>query len=141
MQQYLQFFQNHLLLFAALIAALAAIIFEEFKGKIGAVTRLAPQEVTFLINREDAVVCDLRKQDIFLKGHILGAINLEKNALDANMKKLEPFKQKTIILVDETDSAVLAFASKLKKQGFEKINVLSGGMVAWNNSNLPLAKK
>ena len=41
-------------------------------------------EATRLINKEDAVVVDLRQRDDFRKGHIAGAINLLPAEIKAN---------------------------------------------------------
>ena len=141
MQQYIQFIQNHLLLCAAAIIALVAIIVEEIRGKISGTPRLNPQEATFLINRENAVICDLRKNAIFSGGHILGSINIERESVDAHIKKLEAHKSNPIILVDDIEANAVAVGNKLVKQGFAKINILAGGMVAWKDAHLPLSKK
>lgn len=41
-------------------------------------------EATRLINKEDAVVVDLRQRDDFRKGHIAGATNLLPSEIKAN---------------------------------------------------------
>ncbi len=50
-------------------------------SKVKVITR---GEATRLINKEDAVVVDLRQRDDFRKGHIAGAINLLPSDIKAN---------------------------------------------------------
>jgi rhodanese-related sulfurtransferase len=50
-------------------------------SKVKVITR---GEATRLINKEDAVVVDLRQRDDFRKGHIAGAINLLPAEIKAN---------------------------------------------------------
>jgi rhodanese-related sulfurtransferase len=82
-------------------------------------------EATRLINKEDAVVVDLRQRDDFRKGHIAGAINLLPAEIKANnVGELEKHKAQPIIVVDGTGMQAQESASALNKAGFEKVSVL-----------------
>jgi rhodanese-related sulfurtransferase len=140
MQQFLQFIQNHWALSSAFLVVLALLIFEELKNKIGGIPRVSPQNATIMLNREDAVVVDLRNQSAFENGHILGAINIVHADFAANIKKIESYKNRTLILVADQDSNAASIGAKLQKQNFTKIYVLTGGIQAWQSSSLPLTK-
>ncbi len=68
----------------AWIALLVAVLFTTFKGLMSKVKVITRGEATRLINKEDAVVVDLRQRDDFRKGHIAGSINLLPTEIKAN---------------------------------------------------------
>lgn len=76
MQEIMQFVGRHPILSIAWIALLVAVLFTTFKGLTSKVKVITRGEATRLINKEDAVVVDLRQRDDFRKGHIAGATNL-----------------------------------------------------------------
>ncbi|EKE01481.1 MAG: rhodanese protein [uncultured bacterium] len=139
-KQILQFIQNHWALCAAFAAVAALLIFEEFKNKVGGIPKISAQQLIMLINRENAVTVDLRNQKAFATGHIIDSINIEYATFDAHIKKIEPHKNHSLVLIDDSDTNVASIGAKLQKQGFSKIYALSGGLQAWKSANLPLTK-
>ncbi len=101
MQEIMQFVGRHPILSIARIALLVAVLFTTFKGLTSKVKVITRGEATRLINKEDAVVVDLRQRDDFRKGHIAGATNLLPSEIKANnVGELEKHKDKPIIVVD-----------------------------------------
>jgi len=137
-QKILTFTQAHWQICAVFAVTLLLIIWEELKNNIGGMPKIAAKDAPLLINRENAVIFDLRAPKIFAVGHILGSINIAKS--DTESKQITAYKNKTVILLDTTDALAATFGSKLKKQGFTKITILDGGVPAWQNAGLPLAK-
>jgi rhodanese-related sulfurtransferase len=140
MEQLTQFVINHWILAATFVAILLAIAFEEMRHQFHGGNAIKPQELVNLMNHDHAVVVDIRDAALFHKGHILSALNLHdtnKNH-DELIKKMQPHKQKPIVLVDNTGTTATLLATKLRKQGFEKVKILSGGITAWRNAGLPL---
>ena len=111
------------------------------KGRITGILKISALDATLLLNRENAVVIDTRSQAMFANGHILGAINLTPNDIESNLKKLEPHKNQTLILVDEYGTNTSATETKLQQHGFTKIRILAGGLTSWREAQLPLARK
>ncbi|PHP45014.1 rhodanese-like domain-containing protein, partial [Salmonella enterica] len=71
-----------------------------FKGLTSKVKVITRGEATSLINKEGAVVVDLRQRDNVRKGHIAGAANLLPGEIKANnVGELEKHKGKPIIVV------------------------------------------
>ncbi len=140
MNQIMQFIINHWLLFLALIAIIGLIIFEEKKGGARGVAQISAQQAVNLINHENAVVIDVRDADSFQKGHLLDAININMADIENNITKLNKYKNKPIILVCNVGQASGKAGTVLKKQGFDKIYSLSGGIAAWQKDGLPLIK-
>ena len=128
-----------LILSIAWIALLGAVVFTTFKSLMSKVKVITRGEATRLINKEDAVVVDLRQRDDFRKGHIAGAINLLPSDIKANnVGELEKHKSQPIIVVDGSGMQAQEPASALNKAGFEKVFVLKEGIAGWSGENLPL---
>lgn len=137
-QKILHFTQAHWHICAVFAATSLLVIWEELKNNIGGMPKIAAKDVPLLINREDATIFDLREAKMFAAGHILGSINVAQS--DAESKQTVAYKSKTVILLDTTNALAATFGNKLKKQGFTKIIILDGGIPAWQNAQLPLAK-
>lgn len=139
MEKFIQFVVNHWPLWLALVLVLALIIYEEFKGKLAGVARISPQELIHQLNREAAVVVDIRDRKAYDAGHIIHAVAVPAAELETQTTVLEKHKNKTLVVVDQTGQA-LGIAAKLRAKGF-KVQLLSGGLTAWQNAGLPLTKK
>jgi rhodanese-related sulfurtransferase len=136
-----QFITHHWAMCGAFVIVILAIIMTEarIQGTSGG-SRLTPQMVTHLINREMAVVVDIREANGFLDGHIVGAMNIPMSNWDTASKKLTKFKSKPVVIIDATGQKAQGFANKLKQAGFDNVKVLGGGVNAWRNAKLPLVK-
>ncbi len=141
MKQFFQFLINHWLLSSIFILILLLIIYDEIRGRVQGVPRLQPHELTRLINREGAVVLDVRDSHAFMKGHIIGAINIPHTAIDANLKKLSQYKTLPLVIVSANGQTGPQEGVHLKHQGFEKIYFLAGGLAAWQEAGLPLTRE
>ncbi|RYG14602.1 MAG: rhodanese-like domain-containing protein [Burkholderiales bacterium] len=93
-----------------------------------------------LINRERAVVLDVRETDEFAAGHIGGAKNLPLGELDARLTDTVKNKGLPLILVCSTGGRASRALAVAKKLGYEQAQVLSGGLKSWKEANLPLEK-
>jgi len=139
MTKFIEFVINHWPLWLAFVALLVLLVYEELKDKLLGIKRLSPQDLTQMINRDEAVVLDIRDKATFEQGHIIGAINIIGNELDANMARLEKYKDKALVIIDGSGQS-MQVAAKLKKAGF-KTYALIGGLNGWRNLGLPLTKK
>ncbi len=120
---------------------LAAVLVTTFKGLTSKIKVISRGEATRLINKEDAVVVDLRQRDDFRKGHIAGSVNLLPTEIKANnLGELEKHKDKPIIVVDGSGMQAQEPATALNKAGFERVFVLKEGVAGWSGENLPLVR-
>lgn len=140
MEQILQFITNHWILWLIFIGLIGVILFEEIRGRVRGVAQLQPQELTLLINREQANIIDVRDSNAFLKGHIIGSINIPHTQLESSQDKLEPYKDKTLVIVCAAGQTAPIEGAKLKQKGFADVYFLSGGISAWQNAGLPLTR-
>ncbi|ATJ81018.1 rhodanese-like domain-containing protein [Halomonas beimenensis] len=137
--QLFEFVQNHPLLVGAFVLVLVAWIAYEIRNS--SASGVTTGEATQLVNREDAVVLDIREAGDFKAGHIAGARNIPQSRLEDRMGELEKFKSKPIIVVCKHGQSSGVALAKLTKAGFERVLKLKGGMSQWQADNLPVVKK
>lgn len=124
-----------------LLAALTvAIIVNEILRLTRGFKTLRPAEATALINRENALVIDLRAIADFEKGHIPGSKNVLMSQFDPENKQLAPAKALPVVLVCKTGQTANDAAKRLRKAGFSQVFVLDGGIAGWQQADLPLVK-
>lgn len=140
MEQFTEFVGNHLYLSMIFAALLTMLIVGELKRKSGGPGQVGPIEATSMINHQNAVVLDVRKDDEYSQGAIVNAIHIPLEEIDNQLKKIEKYKDKSIIVYCRTGSRSVSACSKLKKQGFDAVFNLGGGVMAWQKDNLPLVK-
>lgn len=140
MERLPEFVANHLFLFSLLIAVLTLLIWNFYGDMLSGIKMVSPDEVTRLINREDARVVDLRAQKDFEVGHIIDALNIGVEQLPNQLDKLKAHKDKGIVFYCANGSVSAKEARKLMNEGYEKVYCLKGGILSWQNANLPLTK-
>ncbi|KXI28353.1 rhodanese-like domain-containing protein [Paraglaciecola hydrolytica] len=141
MDQLIEFATNHYVLAAIFVALLLALIFSFFASAFSKLKEISTHEATLLINKEDAMVLDIRAVAEFKKGHILGAKQVKPELLNkGDFSSLEKQKATPIIVVCAMGMTAKRTASQMLKAGFEKVTVLKGGMNAWQGANLPTTK-
>ncbi|RTR05613.1 rhodanese-like domain-containing protein [Halomonas nitroreducens] len=137
--QLFEFVQNHPLLVGAFLLVLVAWILYEVRNSTA--SGVSASEATQLVNREDAVVLDIRESSDFKAGHIAGARNIPQSRLDERLGELDKFKSKPIIVVCKHGQSSGVALAKLTKAGFERVFKLRGGMTQWQADSLPVVKK
>jgi len=140
MEHFPEFVANHLFLFTLLVALLALLAWNLFGHAVTGVTLVIPMETTSLINHENAVVIDVRSEADFRTGHILNALNFPAADMMQRLDDLKKYSKRTIILYCNNGSDSARLCRMLRQQGFDKVNCLKGGLYAWRNANLPLAR-
>lgn len=97
-------------------------------------------EATQMINRQDALVLDVREQAEYAQAHILNSRGLPLSQLDARAGDIEKFKDKPVIVYCATGNRSSTAAAVLRKRGFANVFNLSGGFAAWQQAGLPVQK-
>lgn len=141
MHQFLEFVINHWTLWAALLVVLLLVINNELSGAVGGVAMLNPQQVTDLINHQNAVVLDIRPEDDFSTGHITGALHYPADKLETEQEKLEKkYKSKPLVIICQNGNDSAKLAGQLLKQSSKQVFALKGGISGWVDASLPLVK-
>ena len=138
MTGFVEFVRNNLLLFVVAFVSGAMLLWPVFRKSTGG-PWVNTAEATHLINREDALVVDVRDPGEYGAGHILGAKNVPLSRLDDG--ELAKRKDRPVIVYCDGGERAGKAISALKKQGFARVVNLSGGINAWQQAGLPVEKK
>lgn len=141
MERLLEFASNHWALMLGLAGTLAALVGTFVYPRIQGIRKVSPLDATQMINREEAVVLDVRGDAEFNEGHILNSVHIPMKYLTGQIRKLEKYRARPIITACRTGQQSAGACAVLRKHGFERVYNLSGGILAWQNASLPLTKK
>lgn len=151
MQKFLIFVSEQWLLITMLCAAVASLAWLENRraGK-----SLTPHALTTLINRDNAVVVDLRDKAEFEGGHIVDAVNVPFNSWQSQMsaggetdidKVIDKDEDKPLVLVCKIGQQSSHVAKRIAAQRGPSsegapVYRLSGGLMEWQAAQMPLVK-
>ncbi len=138
--EYTDFVIKYWYLFLAFIVVLVMLVLGPVTQLLHGIKNINAWEAVKLINHESAVVVDVSEPQEFKTGHIPDAINIPLGGLAGRVKELEKHKSKPVVFTCRTGNRSSRGAVVLRKQGFEKVYALAGGLAAWEKDNLPLAK-
>ena len=117
--------------------AICIVLLIQHESRRGGPT-LSPQQVINRVNRDQAVVVDLRDPKEYNSGHIVDALNIPYNKINDKLAELEPYRSKPVILVCKMGQHSGAVGKTLRAQGFEDVSRMKGGMAEWDGSQLPV---
>ena len=137
MDQLLEFVTNHLVLVGTFAALLALFILNETKRGGQSVSA---QQLVNLVNKEDALVLDVRDKKEYEAGHIVDALNIPYSSLESRVDELKKFKERPIVVTCRMGQHSGTVGTQLRKQGFARVLWLTGGITEWRNQNLPVVK-
>lgn len=139
MEQLISFAMSQPVLSTIWLVLVIMIIVITIKIQLSPIKQISPQELTFLVNKESGVVLDIRADKDFKKGHIIDAVHFSIEKANKNdFISLEKYKQVPIIVVCSAGISASKVASQLLKAGFERVNILKGGMNSWQSAGLPV---
>ena len=98
-------------------------------------------EATQLINHHDALILDVREDQEYAGGHVPSSKHIPLRQLSGRIQELEKFRDKPIIAVCRSGARSGHGCSVLRKNGFEQVYNLNGGMSAWQQANMPVERK
>ena len=134
----MDFIRNNILLIVVAFASGAMLMWPLVRRATSG-PGVSTARATHLINREDALVVDVREPGEFGAGHILGAKNVPLARVGA-APELAKRKDKPLILYCDTGDRASKAAAELRKQGFANVVTLSGGLPGWQQAGLPVEK-
>lgn len=139
LQELTLFVMKHWVLCAAFLVVAVLLLIEEIRATGPSDARLTPHEATHLINRENAVVVDVRDAAVFREGHIVNAKNIPFVDFDRAVQKLN--RNNPVIVVDNNGEKTPLLVMRLKKAGFVKPCAVKHGMSGWKEAGMPVVKK
>ena len=134
-----EFVRNNLLLFAVAFISGAMLLWPLVRRASGG-PWVTPVQATHLINREDALMVDVRDLGEYGAGHILGAKHMPLARIEEGATELAQKKDRHIIVYCDGGERSAKAVATLRKQGFARVTSLAGGLGAWQSAGLPVEK-
>lgn len=135
-----EFFSNHMFLVMLFVVLLVVLVSNEVSRLFRGYREVTPGALTLLINRENPLLVDLSAAPDFEKGHIPGARNVLMSQFDPENKDLVKVKDRPVAVYCRSGTTSAQAASRLVKAGFQQVFWLGGGLAAWREASLPIAK-
>lgn len=135
----MDFIQQNIYLVAIAILSGAMLLVTSLR-RPGGGNAVTPAQATLLINREDAVIIDVREPDEYAAGHLPESRNIPAGKLEERVGELEKYKDTPLILVCQSGARSAGSCARLGKLGFAKTHNLAGGVGAWVEAGLPIRK-
>lgn len=136
----MQFALNNWYLFLGILIVLGMLVYAPLTQLMHGVRHVNNSEAIRLLNQEKGVLVDVREAQEYSSGHALNAISVPLSGLASNLQTLEKYKARPVIVCCRTSQRSARAAVALRKHGFSNVQVLAGGMVAWQGENLPTVK-
>jgi rhodanese-related sulfurtransferase len=136
----MQFVVNNWYLILGIVVVLAMLVWGPLTQLLHGVQHVTTAEAIRLMNHEKGVLVDVREPAEYRGGHIPNALNLPLSGLVAGLKQIEKHMARPLIICCRTSQRSARAAVALRKHGFASVQVLAGGITAWQRENLPVEK-
>lgn len=136
----MEFVQDNIWLVLIAVVSGGMLVWSFLGPKILGIPQVGTLEATRLINQRDALVLDVRDEGEYRAAHIPHSRHVPLTAIDSRIRELEKYRKRPILIICRSGNRSGAAANLLRKRGFEEVWVLKGGLVAWEQANLPIEK-
>ena len=137
----MQFILDNWILFLAAFASGAGLLWQTFGPGAMSTGMISTGEAVRLINREKAVLIDVREPAEFAAGHAAGARSVPLGAIGgAAVKGLPTNKNLPLVVLCASGARATKAAVLLRKQGYQNVQPMAGGIGAWREANLPVER-
>lgn len=83
---------------------------------------------------------DIREVDDYKEFHIPNSTNIPFGYLKSRLAELEPYRGKTIMVIDHSGLRSPTAWEQLNKAGYAPVFIVQGGIAAWKAAGLPIEK-
>ena len=135
----MEFIQQNLMWVGLAAVSGGMLLWQMLNGPGG--SNISVNEATLLINRQDALVLDVRETAEWSGGHIPNARHIALGHLAKHLSEIDKYKDKPIIVVCASGNRSSAACRTLKNAGYQQVFNLAGGIHAWGDACLPMTKK
>jgi len=140
MQEYIDFARNNALIVIGFFAVLGFIIKTEISNATRKYKQIGVNEAVMLMNKDDALILDVREDKEVQGGKIKGARHITLGQLPSKLAELEKSKQSPVLVYCRSGNRSGHASQILTKAGFADVSNLAGGILAWESANLPTVK-
>lgn len=136
----MEFVKSNALLIGLALGSAIMLLLPMFKKGASGVPSVTPAEAVNLINRNNALVLDVRDDAEFADGHIADALHIPVSELPNRLNELKKYKVKAILVNCQRGGRSAKACDILRKAEFTQVHNLHGGLDAWHQAKLPLIK-
>ena len=135
----MQFIQHNFAIIALVLVSGMMLIWPIIGRRLSGVQEVGTLEATQLINHQNAIVLDVREDSEFYAGHVPHSVHVPLGQL-AKHAELEKYKNRPVIAICRSGMRSGRACGVLRKNGFEQVYNLAGGITAWERANMPMEK-
>ena len=136
----MSFFQENVLLIGLALGSGIALIWPMLSGGAAGAVAISVTEAVLLMSRNKPLVLDVRDEAEFAQGYIASAKNIPVANLAARVAELQKHQDKPVLVYCQSGMRAKTACAILKGQQFSQLRVLSGGLNAWQEANMPVEK-
>jgi rhodanese-related sulfurtransferase len=136
----MQFIQNNWPLVLVLIVSGGMLVWPLVQRRLSSAREIGALAATQLINRQNAVVLDLRETKEYEGGRVPNAVHIPLSQLARRSQELAKFTARPVIAYCDRGNRSRMAVSQLTKLGFTEVFTLHGGLRAWSEAGMPLEK-
>jgi rhodanese-related sulfurtransferase len=136
----MSFIVNNWMLELIIVLSGAMLLWPLVQGRFSKVKEVGTLNATQLINRQNAVLLDVREAKEYAAGHLPDAMHIPLSELGGRGTELAKLTSRPVIAYCERGQRSRAAGSVLAKLGFAEVYQLTGGFRAWKDAGLPVEK-
>lgn len=136
---FIEFLNQNIWAVVAFAITFNLLLMSIMQGQVKGAKMVSPLEMPQLQRTGKSVIVDVNAPDNFAVRHIPNALNVPLEDINSNHKALMKHKNSTVIISCESGTRSAKAAKKMLGLGFENVNILRGGLMAWTKENLPVS--
>ncbi len=136
----IQFVEANWMLVLVFVASGAMLLWPFIQRPLSTTREVGALQATQLINRQDALMLDLRELKEYEGGRVPNALHIPQSQLADRIQELGKFTARPLVAYGDRGMVGRGATAALTKLGFKQVYLLRGGVRAWVDAGLPLEK-
>jgi len=132
------FVEKNWILILAFVLSGAMLLWPLLQRRMSAMKEVGTLEAIQLMNRNNAVLLDVRETNEFTGGKLPNALHIPMSQLASRAAELAKLTARPVVVYCSLGRRARGAGAELAKAGFGDIYVLQGGLKAWKDAGLPL---
>ncbi len=115
-------------------------VIEAVEYAVSGYQEVSAQEGAAMISNIEPLILDVRTPGEFESGHLAGALLIPVQVLQAELGRLDDYKNKPVFIYCRSGNRSTVAAKVLMDKGFTNVVNLRGGLRDWQANNMPVVK-
>ncbi|HLX29300.1 MAG TPA: rhodanese-like domain-containing protein [Casimicrobiaceae bacterium] len=134
------FIAKNWLLVLVFVCSGALLLWPLVQRKLSPGREINTLDATRLLNKENPLVLDVREPNEFAGGRLPNAVHIPLSQLADRGGEIAKHASRPVIVYCDRGARSGAAVAALGRMGFTQVQSLRGGLRAWKDAGLPLAK-